>query len=59
MVRGVGQAGVEEVKSAAWIKTAAVSNDELVRALQRDLDAGEAEAIALALEKKAEFAFDG
>jgi len=53
-VRGVGQAGVEEIKSAAWIKTAAVSNDELVRALQRDLDAGEAEAIALALEKKAD-----
>jgi predicted nucleic acid-binding protein len=53
-VKGAGQAGAEELKSAAWIKTVTVANDELVLALQRDLDAGEAEAIALALEKKAD-----
>lgn len=50
VVKGIGQSGVEEIGSAAWIKTAVVANDELVLALQRDLDAGEAEAIALALE---------
>lgn len=54
VVKGVGQSGVEDVKSAAWIKTAAVANYEFVLALQRDLDAGESEAIALALEKKAD-----
>jgi len=54
VVKGVGQPGAEEIKSAVWIKTVAVANDELVLALQRDLDSGEAEAIALALEKKAD-----
>ncbi|MDP1545330.1 MAG: DUF3368 domain-containing protein [Anaerolineales bacterium] len=54
VVKGVGQPGFEDVKSAAWIKTAAVTNHEFVLALQRDLDAGESEAIALALEKKAD-----
>jgi predicted nucleic acid-binding protein len=54
VVKGAGQPGVEEIKSAVWIKTATVENDELVLALQRDLGAGEAEAIALALEKKAD-----
>lgn len=52
--KGVGHPGVDEIKSAAWIKMAAVSNNELVLALQRDLDPGESEAIVLALEKKAE-----
>ena len=46
VVKGVGQPGAEEIKSAGWIKTVAVANDELVLALQRDLDSGEAEAIA-------------
>ena len=48
------QPGVAELKTTSWIKTETVSNRELVKALQRDLDAGESEAIALALEKKAE-----
>ncbi len=33
VVKGVGQSGVEEIKSAAWIKTVAVANDELALAL--------------------------
>lgn len=37
VVKGAGQSGVEEIKSAAWIKTVAVINDELALALQRDL----------------------
>jgi predicted nucleic acid-binding protein len=54
VLRGVDQPGVDELKAASWIKTEAVSNRELVLALQRDLDPGESEAIVLALEKKAE-----
>lgn len=54
VVEGAGQPGAHEVKSATWIKTQAASNRELVRALQQDLDSGEAEAIALALEIGAE-----
>jgi hypothetical protein len=54
VVRGTGQAGAEEVKSASWIKTQAVANEPLVQALQQELDAGEAEAIVLALETGAD-----
>lgn len=51
---GAGQPGADEVEAATWIKSQAVTNRELVRALQQELDAGEAEAIALALEIGAE-----
>jgi predicted nucleic acid-binding protein len=54
VVEGVGQPGASDVEAAAWIERRAVANRELVRALQQELDAGEAEAIALALEIGAE-----
>jgi len=54
VVEGTGQPGAEEVTAAVWIKTRAVTDRQLVRALQQELDAGEAEAIALALEVEAE-----
>lgn len=50
VVEGAGQPGAEEVGAASWIETRDVANENLVRALRQDLDAGEAEAIALALE---------
>jgi len=49
-VEGAGQPGADEVRSAEWIQRQAVMNTQLVQALQQDLDAGEAEAIALSLE---------
>jgi predicted nucleic acid-binding protein len=42
--------GREEVAAADWIKQHPVQNEALITALQRDLDRGEAETIALALE---------
>ena len=54
VVEGAGLPGAEEVKTSCWIKTQTVSNKQLVHALQEDLAAGEAEAIALALEVEAE-----
>jgi predicted nucleic acid-binding protein len=54
VVEGTGQPGADEVQAAAWIKTQAATNSQLVHALQQELDAGEAEAIALALEIGAE-----
>jgi uncharacterized protein len=54
VMKGGSQPGVVETKKAQWIKTIPVQNKELVLALQRDLDAGESEAIVLALEQKAE-----
>jgi predicted nucleic acid-binding protein len=50
VIEGAGQPGADDVKAATWIRTQTVTNKELVRALQQGLDAGEAEAIALALE---------
>ncbi|MFV1967498.1 MAG: DUF3368 domain-containing protein [Pirellulaceae bacterium] len=51
---GAGQPGADEVKRAGWIKTQAVRNGLLVQALRQDLDAGEAEAIVLAIELDAD-----
>ena len=55
VLKGKGQPGAEEIEKASWIKVQSVTNRELVRALRQELDAGEAEAIALALEVGAEF----
>jgi predicted nucleic acid-binding protein len=46
--------GRDQVAAADWIERHAVQNQALVTALQRDLDRGEAESIALALELDAD-----
>ena len=48
------QPGGQEVQTLAWIETRHVADRVLVTALQLELDPGEAEAIALAVEVKAE-----
>ena len=53
--KGRGKPGALEIEKAAWIKVEAVSNPEFVRALRQDLDAGESEAIALAMQLQADF----
>lgn len=52
--RGQRWPGCDEVAAADWIDRHTVQNKTLVTALQRDLDAGEAESIALALELEAD-----
>lgn len=54
VVDGAGLPGAELVARARWIKRRKAKNAMLVRALRQDLDAGEAEAIVLAGELKAE-----
>ena len=44
------QPGAQAIRNASWVETQAVSNQDLVQALRQDLDGGEAEAIALAVE---------
>jgi uncharacterized protein len=54
---GQDRPGVADVASARqenWLDVQSSTNDPLLRLLQRDLDAGEAEAIALAVERKAD-----
>lgn len=46
--------GRDEVLAAEWVTRRSIQNVPLATALQRDLDAGEAETIALALEMKAD-----
>jgi predicted nucleic acid-binding protein len=50
VVEGAAQPGAEVVSSASWIVQRTVTNRPLVHALRQELDAGEAEAIALAVE---------
>ena len=49
-----GRAGCHEVMQADWIRHQTVQNRELVELLMVTVDAGEAEAIALAKEMKAD-----
>ncbi|MFB6280257.1 MAG: DUF4926 domain-containing protein [Salinibacter sp.] len=50
VVDAEGQPGAKAIRDASWIETQAVSNQDLVQALRQDLDDGEGEAIALAVE---------
>jgi len=52
---GRGQPGAEEIRRAVWIERAAVSNQPLIHSLRQDFDAGEAEAIVLAIEIQADW----
>ncbi len=55
--QGKGRAGVHEIKrahQAGWIKVVTPTERALIKLLQRDLDDGESEVIALAIEKKAQ-----
>src|SRR5210317_233007 len=47
---GIRWPGCVEVSQASWVERHVVQNQYLVAALQRDLDRGEAETIALALQ---------
>ncbi len=54
VIRGAGQPGANEVRSAKWISVRPVNNRLLVHTLNQNLDEGESEAIVLALEIRAE-----
>lgn len=55
--QGRGRPGVQEVEAArreGWLHVETVSNDLLARSLKHELDDGEAEVIALAVESRAD-----
>ena len=54
VVNGMGQPGAEDVPSLPWIIRHQVTQHPLVKVLRLELDAGEAEALACALELKAD-----
>lgn len=49
-----GAAEVEEARQGGWIEVVSPTNEPLLRLLKRDLDDGEAEVIALAVERQAD-----
>ena len=51
---GRGQPGSEEISSSPWIKVKKVKDERLVSLLRMELDQGEAEAVVLASEQKAD-----
>ncbi len=53
-VRGYAQAGATEIQTFQWFERHQVQDVELVKRLKQQLDAGEAEAIALAIELRAD-----
>lgn len=55
VVDGEDQPGAKEICQADWVERAVVSNHQLVRSLRQELDPGEAEAIALAVEINADW----
>ena len=60
VVAGQGRAGADEVNganSAGWIEVIAPTNESVVRLLERELHKGEAETIALAIERHPEVIF--
>ncbi|GIX47765.1 MAG: DUF3368 domain-containing protein [Candidatus Tectimicrobiota bacterium] len=60
VVEGQGRPGaveVEKAREASWLEVLTPQNQDLVKILRRDLDAGEAEAIALAVEQEADLIF--
>lgn len=51
---GLKRPGTRELREAEWVHTLSVENDFLVRALEGELDRGEAQAVALAVELNAD-----
>jgi uncharacterized protein len=54
VVKGAHLPSAQQIERASWLSVRTVTNRELVLSLRQDLDAGEAEAIALAMEMNAD-----
>lgn len=52
---GAGLPGAEEIRQANWVEIRTCQNTALISLLSQELDPGESEAIALALEIQADF----
>ena len=55
VVGGVGRSGSTEIRKANWVRVRVVSGQDRVRYLLTELDIGEAEAIVLAQELRADW----
>jgi len=55
IVDGHDKKGTDEIQHVDWISVVPIQNKLLAKALEKDLDYGESEAIVLAIESKADF----
>ena len=54
VIDGKGKRGAQDVENSDWITIQSVRDKALVKALEKDLDSGESEAITLAVENNAD-----
>ncbi len=54
VIEGAGKPGVDAIKEAKFLKRSVPKDAALLRLLQRELDAGESEALVLAIEMQAD-----
>jgi predicted nucleic acid-binding protein len=54
VIDGKGKKGVEDIEKSDWIKVQPVRDKALVKVLPKDIDNGESEALALAVENNAD-----
>jgi len=55
VILGAGEPGAQEIMKASWVKVVGATNQLLLPKLLHELDPGEAEAIALALDLHADY----
>lgn len=55
VIDGAGEPGSDEIQTAQWVEIQRCTNQDIINILNSELDPGEAEAIALALELDADY----
>ena len=55
VIDGAGEPGSNEIQTAQWVEVQSYKNQDIINILSNELDPGEAEAIALALELNADY----
>ncbi len=55
VIDGAGEPGSDEIQTAQWVEIQRCTNQDIINILSNELDPGEAEAIALALELNADY----
>ena len=55
VIDGAGESGSDDIQTAQWVEVQSCTNQDIITLLSNELDPGEAEAIALALELNADY----
>lgn len=55
VIDGAGEPGSDDIQTAKWVEVQSCTNQDIINLLNNELDPGEAEAIALAIELNADY----